>query len=91
MSILSRLFGGTTTSNSQPEPVDYNGFLIFPQPIREDGGYRVSARIEKEIGGELKTHTLIRADKHATEDTATDASLFKARQVIDQIGEGLFD
>jgi len=87
MSLLSKLFGG---GKSQPEPEIHEGFRIFPEPIKEDGGYRLAARIEKEIGGEICTHQLIRADVIGDRDEASAAALQKAKQLIDQMGEGLF-
>ena len=88
MSFLKRLFGGGETP--EPEPEIYNGFRITPTPIAEGSVYRLSAKIEKEVGGETLTHTLIRADTVGGLDTATEASRDKARQVIDSLGEGVF-
>ena len=62
MSLLSRLFGGGGGSGPDPKATDYNGYAVTPTPIREGTRYRVSAKIVKEVGGETKTHTLIRAD-----------------------------
>jgi hypothetical protein len=69
---------------------DYKGFRITPDPIREGGQYRIAARIEKTIDGELRRHRLIRADTMASLDEATAISAAKARQMIDERGEGLF-
>jgi hypothetical protein len=89
MSLLSRLFGGGA-AKPEPEPETYKGFALTPTPIREGGKFRVSARIEKEVGGVAKTHVLIRADLMDTEESAVQASLGKARQMIDEQGERLF-
>ncbi|MDG1076130.1 MAG: HlyU family transcriptional regulator [Planktotalea sp.] len=48
------------------------------------------AVIEKEIGGEVKTHRLIRADTIADIEQCREASIAKAKQMIDQMGERLF-
>ena len=56
MSILSKLFGGSGASKPAADPVVYEGFAIYPEPIAEGGQHRIAARIEKEIGGELKSH-----------------------------------
>lgn len=88
MSLLSRLFGKSPSKD--PEPELHEGYRIFPQPAQESGGYRIAARIEKEIGGEMKTHTMIRADTYMSLDAATEASLSKAKQVIDQLGDSIF-
>lgn len=92
MSILSRLFGGSGGSKKGPslKAVEYNGFRIIADPIVEGKEYRIAARIEKEIDGEVRVHNLIRADTIAGYDAAVDASAAKARQMIDEQGERLF-
>ncbi len=90
MSILSRLFGGGGTP-PKPEPVEHDGFHIFVEPIAEGGRWRIGARIEKEIDGEVKVHQMIRADTIEDEATAHEASLRKAKQLIDQQGTRIFD
>jgi hypothetical protein len=79
MSLLRRLFGGKSGGDDAPPPPgeEYKGCRITPTPIREGGQYRISARIEKEVEGRTLRHDLIRAD------TA-------ARQMIDQLGDGVF-
>ena len=62
MSLFSRLFGGGAPKSQVSKREDYQGFAIAPEPAREGARFRVGARIEKEIGGTLKSHTLIRAD-----------------------------
>lgn len=88
MSLLSRLFGSSAPAKA--EPVVHNGYRIFPQPIREGGVYRIAAKIEKDFDGTVKTHQLIRADTRTSQDEAIEASLGKARQAIDQLGDSLF-
>jgi hypothetical protein len=90
MSLLSRLFGGGKSPPPAAEPELYNGYAIFPDPMRDGTQFRISARIEKEVGGVLKTHTLIRADTLGDHEAAVAASLAKARQLIDEQGERLF-
>ncbi|MBW6416736.1 HlyU family transcriptional regulator [Celeribacter sp. PS-C1] len=100
MSILSKLFGGKSDSTSEAQsaskedvkPELYGDeFRIFPEPIKEANGYRVAARIEKDIDGETKTHHMIRADTMGGEDDARMASLHKAQMFIDQMGVRIFD
>ncbi|MDZ7709628.1 MAG: HlyU family transcriptional regulator [Roseovarius sp.] len=91
MSILSRLFGSGAKREAQELPADdYNGFRITPAPQEESDGYRVGARIEKEIGGEVKVHHFLRADVVRDRDEAAALSLRKAKQVIDEQGERIF-
>lgn len=93
MSLWSRLFGigGGGTTPDDPEPTEYEGFLIYPEPVREGSKWRIAARIEKAAGDEIKRHDLIRADTLDSLDEAIDASLRKARQMIDEQGARIFD
>lgn len=92
MSLFSRLFGGGPAKDAPaPEPVLHEGYEIRPAPTRAEGGWRIAATIEKEVGGARRTHGLVRADVIADRDAAVAASVAKARQVIDQQGEALFD
>jgi hypothetical protein len=90
MSLFKKLFGGSSDAPKGPEPTLYNGFTILPEPMKESDGYRIAARIEKEIGGELKTHHLIRADMLHSADQAAEASVQKAKSMIDQMGDKIF-
>lgn len=92
MSLLSRLFGGGSSSASKPQadPVAHEDFRIYPEPAKESGGFRIVARIEKDIDGETKTHQMIRADVCNSADEAEEASIAKARQLIDQQGDKIF-
>ena len=88
MSLFSKLFGG---GEAPPEPETYQGFSITPEPMRAGSEYRIAARIEKEVDGEMKTHHLIRADTISDFEAAKEASVNKAKAMIDQMGERLFD
>jgi hypothetical protein len=89
MSWLSKLFGGggdkAAAGSGHPSEV-YKDFTITPTPIREGSRYRISARVEK---GD-RVHTLIRADTLEDEAMAATSSLSKAKQAIDQLGDGIF-
>jgi hypothetical protein len=91
MSLLSRLFGGASAPEPQPEPELYKDFRIFVEPEKAPGGFRLGARIEKEIDGALRSHRLIRADTFDSAETAHEMTLAKARLLIDQQGDTLFD
>jgi hypothetical protein len=55
--------------------------------MKEPDGYRLAARVEKEIGDEVKSHRLIRADVLHTADQAAEAAVGKAKSMIDQMGD----
>ena len=89
MSILKKLFGGGASA-PDAKPEAYEGCTILPEPQKESGGYRLGATIQKEIAGEMKSHTLIRADTFQSADEAVEAAIRKAKQVIDEQGDRLF-
>ena len=94
MSFWKSLFGGGASESAEAKPsapVDYNGFTIRAAPYKEQGQYQTAGVISKEIGGATKEHKFIRADRHASYDDAVEFSLAKARQIIDQQGERMFD
>jgi hypothetical protein len=90
MSLLSRLFGSKKSESPVDTSVEYQGFRITPAPMKESQGFRLCAVIEKEVDGEMKSHRLIRADTIADIHQCSDASIAKAKQMIDQMGECLF-
>ena len=91
MSILSKLFRRGEATPKEPEAIEYEGHRIIPAPIREGKSWRLAARIEKDVDGEVKVHQLIRADTLESEGAAIDAAVSKAKQVIDQQARYLFD
>jgi hypothetical protein len=90
MSWFSRLFNGSSAEKPEAEPVFHDGFRIFVEPIKESAGFRVAARIEKEIGGEVRTHRMVRADTLSTAEAAAEMTLRKAKSLIDQQGDSIF-
>ncbi len=91
MSFFKKLFGGGTAATAPAaEPQDYKGFTIRPTPFQEGGQYQTCGVISKEIDGTLKEHKLIRADRFPSLDDATETTIRKARQVIDEQGERIF-
>lgn len=96
MSFLKRLFGlGSSEQGSgkaQPEPVssEHNGYVILATPFQEAGQFQTCGLIRKEIEGVLQEHKFIRADRFASMDDAVNISLMKARQIIDEQGDGMF-
>ncbi len=93
MSFFKKLFGGG--KSAEPETpkgptLEHAGFLIRATPFRDGGQFQLSGIIEKEIGGELKTHSFIRADKFPSFEDAAQFALTKGRQIIDERGDAMF-
>ncbi len=92
MSFLKRIFGGSDGGGEVrgSDPEEYKGFTIRATPYKAEGGYQCSGVITREIGGEVKEHTFVRADRCQSLDDAIGISLTKARQIVDQQGERMF-
>ena len=94
MGFFSNLFGGGS-SGPKAAPVaateTIEGVLVEATPMPEGGQFRLAARLTKEIGGETREHTLIRADLFQSREEAASMAMQKARQVIREQGDRLFD
>ena len=88
MGLLSRLFGGGGGGKGpSTSPVQHQGFTIHAEPMTEGSRHRICARIEKDG----REHLMIRADTLESHDAAVEASVAKAKSLIDQQGESIFD
>lgn len=92
MSFLKRLFGSGKPAEQEivSEPEEHNGFTILPTPFSEEGQFQTCGVISKEIGGEVKEHRFVRADRFPSADLAAEHAIRKGRQIIDEQGEALF-
>ncbi len=92
MSFWKSLFGGGAAESAEKasEPVEYNGFTIRAAPYKAEGQYQTAGTITKDVGGVVKEHKFVRADRHASYDDAVEFSLSKARQILDQSGDRMF-
>ena len=90
MNFLTRLFGKSTAATAAPDAIMHKDFRIFPQPIKDGAVFRIAARVEKDVDGAVKVHHLVRADTRSSLDEATEASVTKAKQAIDQLGDAIF-
>lgn len=96
MSFLKRLFGGGSSEAQEPgsaapaKKVEHNGFTIAATPYKEGGQYQTCGVVSKEIGGVVKEHRFIRADRFAGLDDAVEVSIKKGMQLVDEQGEQIF-
>ncbi len=92
--LLNILFGASnteTTKSQAVEPIEHEGFLIYPEPQREGGQYRVAGRICKSIDGELKSHHFIRSDLCGSPEQANELMVEKAKNFIRHAQEEMFN
>src|SRR5690606_30619650 len=94
LSRIGSLFGGREGAKASAprddEKAAYQDLLIFPTPVPEGGLWRVAATIVTGSGDDGQSHCLIRADVFSSRDDAVTFAVRKAKQVIDEQGEGLF-
>jgi hypothetical protein len=82
---------GTSSATPGFEPESYRGFDIYPEPMAEGGQYRLHGRITRLKDGELQEYRLIRSDLLPSAEQAAELMVAKARRVIDENGERIFD
>ena len=92
MSFLKKLFGGGRAKSAQPvAEIEHEGYRIVATPMGEGNEFRICGLISKEIDGEVKEHKFIRADMLPSLDTASELTIAKAKQIIEEQGERIFD
>lgn len=94
MSFFKKLFGlggaagGENSADAASGPSQMiEGFTVTATPYENNGRWQLCGVIAKEIGGERKEQRFIRADTFATREEAETMVFFKARQMIEQMGE----
>jgi hypothetical protein len=93
MSFWRKLFGGGVSAGppAVARSAEHNGYSIEAVPYAEAGQFQVAGVIRKDIAGIAREHRFVRADRFATLDDAAEFTIMKARQIIDQQGERIFD
>lgn len=88
-----RKLGAAGSAEEDPtagqESVEYKGFTIYATPRRKGSEWMTMGVITKEIDGETRRHEFIRVDTHHSKEAATEFSLVKARQIVDEQGEAV--
>ena len=89
-----RLFGspsGGAEEAPAADAVEYKGFRIRPAPFKAEGQFQTAGVIEKDSAEGLQEHHFVRAEKHASRDEAASFAITKAKQIIDERGEKMFE
>ena len=73
------------------DAVEYKGYRIRPKPYQAGSQYQTSGTIEKDFPAGVKEHRFVRAESHPSKDDAVEFSILKARQIIDQQGDRMFE
>ena len=95
MSFLKKLFGGGGGSAAQApaaaaKKMEHKGFVVAATPFKEGGQFQTCGVVSKEIGGVMKEHKFIRADRFQSLDEAIECTLRKGCQIVDEQCDRLF-
>ncbi len=85
-----RLFGKAERQAEGPS-IEYKGYTIIPILDGANGQYYTRGIIRKSIDGVLQESEFIRADQHPLAEQAQQHSYQKAKQIIDERGDRLFE
>ena len=90
--LWDRLMGARTGAEDvAAQVVEYKGYRIRPTPYQSGSQYQTAGSIEKEFPTGPKEHRFVRAESHPSRDDAIEFSVLKARQIIDQQGDRMFE
>lgn len=92
MSFLKRLFGkgGGASGSFAAETREFQGHVIYAEPVKDNGQWRLAGRITKEENGETKEHKFVRADVFSAREDAVNFAFQKGELIISQMGKSLF-
>ncbi len=79
------------TSRESERALGYQGYTIRPTPSREGSQWFAEGVIAKEFADGVKERHFIRADMHSSKEIADAFAIIKAKQMIDEQGDRLFD
>jgi hypothetical protein len=87
-----RGIGGTAgdSATDSPNAVEHEGFTIRTTFRRNGGQWMTAGVITKELAEGVMEHRFIRADSHATKESAEEFSIAKAKQIIEEKGDRMF-
>jgi hypothetical protein len=83
--------GGGGSSTPAVAPVEYKNYRIIPAPYRNGSQFQTAGAIEKDTADRVKRHDFVRADTYASWDDAVAFTTSKAKQIIDQQGDRIFE
>jgi hypothetical protein len=89
--LLSGRSDGDKAGTSAALAAEYKGYRIIAAPSKEGGQFRIAGTIEKDTPDGVQRHQFIRADVYANWDDAVAVTTSKAKQIIDQQGDRMFN
>ncbi len=89
--LFARLRGSSRRRCVRGEEVIHGDYRIRPEPFEQDGRWITAGVIIRDTPEGRREYRFVRADSHASAEQALAFSVTKARQIIDQLGDRLFD
>ena len=92
--ILRRFLSPGGKGNVEQEAgkaVDYNGYTIRPASYQEGAHWITAWVISKSFADGVKENQFVRADMSPGKDGADAIAVSKAKRIIDELGDGLFE
>jgi len=94
--MIGNLFRRLVAGGGAAEPKvtareEYNGFELLAIPVKDARGWRVAGSVVKATDGDERRHDFVRADVYPAQEDASTVSLRKAKQLVDEQGDRLFD
>jgi hypothetical protein len=93
---LSKLFGAfsggddASVAGGKEQMQKIGEYTVYATPRKEGAQYRLAGRIEHEANGETLIRNFVRADLFSSETDTVETTFRKAKQIIEQHGQGLF-
>ncbi len=88
---IRRLFGGGgREAAAEAARERYQDLELVATPQAEGDSWRIAGRIVREGPDGEQVHEFVRADLLPSRDAAAEATLRKARRIVDESGERLF-
>lgn len=88
---IRRLFGGGgSEAATEAARESYQGFELVATPQAAGDSWRIAGRILRRGPEGEQVHEFVRADLLPSRDAAAEASLRKARRIVDESGDRLF-
>jgi len=98
MSLFAKILGrfggaeaGDTPEAAHAAAVEYQGYGIRPACRQEGAQWLTGGVISKRFDDEVKEHHFIRADWHSGKEAAETCAIAKAKRIIDEQGDRIFE
>ncbi|MBM3596952.1 MAG: hypothetical protein FJX35_01960 [Alphaproteobacteria bacterium] len=83
--------GGGGEAAVAADPVEYKGYMIVATPRQQGSTWTTEGTISKQFPEGPRESRFIRADAYAEREAAVATSISKAKRIIDEQGDQMFE